>query len=592
MKRTLFLIIVIVLLVSLAFVLPSLMSKVLKEDIPLEPESVKVEDVAKTVTVAFDGNFQDIPSLYDYDKTEVTCMYVTVIEGKESEGTNHSLEEVNSYRNTQDIDNAQKILAEAIVRIGDETGPLEGSLGYDSVGPNATINVRGRTSTAYAQKSYKLKLYDNAGKWNGMSTIALNKHPADRTRLRNMLYYTMMEEVPYLIGLRTYFVHLYVCDKTSSGDGSDSYVDYGLYTAVEQPNNSFLKTHGLGGDGYLYKSVMCEFYRYEDSIKLVTDPTYDQLAFERVLEPKTSMDHSKLIAMLDAVNDYSRPISEVLEQYFDVDNLLSYMAFNILMDNPDSNAQNYYIYSPVNSDKWYFICWDGDGALFEYENDLRQNAYRESEWSNGISNFWGNILFQRMLTEKRYRDMLTERVQYLHENVVTSERLAELIARFRTVTDVYARALPDSTQLKVTFEDQDLILENMCYDTDISYEDYMESIQKAMPFYLDYVEKTDSGYDLAWFEAYSFSNEIIRYKVQIANDYTFSPDSIVFETETFSLNAKCPPLESGTYAFRVTAINSKGKETLPFDDYSTSDGPKEGMRVFHVNADGSVEMWN
>lgn len=591
MKRTVFLIVAIVLLFVIALVLPLLGEKKDSPEAPVQTEVVE-QKVEKTVTVAFDGMFEDIASLYDYDKTEVTCMYVTVLEGKESEGTNHSLEEVDSFRNTQDIINAEKILATAIVRIGDESGPVEGQVGYDAVGPNATINVRGRTSTEYAQKSYKLKLYDNAGTWNGMSTIALNKHPADRTRLRNMLYYTLMEDVPYLVGLRTYFVHLYVCDKTSSGDGSETYVDYGLYTAVEQPNNAFLKAHGLGKEGSLYKAVLNEFFRYEDKIKLVTDPTYDELVFAQVLEPKTTNDHSKLIEMLEALNNPDIPISEVLDKYFDVDNLISYVAFNLLMGNADSDAQNYYIYSPVNSDKWYLICWDGDSALQKYEDNLLDFGFQEAPWSEGIGNYWANNLFNRMFKEKKYRDMLTERIQYLHENVITSERINELVSQFRVVTDYYSRREPDASRLLCSFEQQDLILENLAYDTDLAYENYMNSLSTPMPFYLDDVTKVENGYHLVWGESYSFTNELIRYTVQVANDYTFEPESIVFETQTLTLEAICPVLESGVYCFRVTATNSAGKSCIPFDTYVSSLGSNAGMRVFQVNADGSVEMWN
>ncbi|NLC31890.1 MAG: spore coat protein CotH, partial [Clostridiales bacterium] len=68
---------------------------------------------------------------------------------------------------------------------------------------------------------------------------------------------------------------------------------------------------------------------------------YSLMTFSEVFEPKTSENHTKLIAMLDAVNDYSLPIERVVERYFDVNNITSYLAFNMLMANPDSSAQNY-----------------------------------------------------------------------------------------------------------------------------------------------------------------------------------------------------------------------------------------------------------
>ena len=39
---------------------------------------------------------------------------------------------------------------------------------------------------------------------------------------------------------------------------------------------------------------------------------------------------NSIAIMLDAVNNYEIPIEETVEKYFDVDNLLSYIAFNII----------------------------------------------------------------------------------------------------------------------------------------------------------------------------------------------------------------------------------------------------------------------
>src|SRR5699024_6712839 len=100
-----------------------------------------------------------------------------------------------------------------------------------------------------------------------------------------------------------------------------AFVDYGLFTQVEQPNGRFLRNHGLSQNGNLYKANMCEMYRYEDKIRLATDPLYDVNVFSEVLEPKNDEDHSKLIEMLEAVNNYTLPIEEVIGTYFDVENL-------------------------------------------------------------------------------------------------------------------------------------------------------------------------------------------------------------------------------------------------------------------------------
>ena len=81
-----------------------------------------------------------------------------------------------------------------------------------------------------------------------------------------------------MVGLRTQFVHLYVKDLTQADSGA--FVDYGLYTQVEQLNPTALKAHGLDQNGQLYKVNFFEFFRYEDAIRRKTDPAYDPVAFE------------------------------------------------------------------------------------------------------------------------------------------------------------------------------------------------------------------------------------------------------------------------------------------------------------------------
>lgn len=49
-----------------------------------------------------------------------------------------------------------------------------------------------------------------------------------------------------------------------------------------------------------------DFHRYEDTIKLADDPDYNQANFEGMLEIKGDSDHTKLIEMLDALNDESQ----------------------------------------------------------------------------------------------------------------------------------------------------------------------------------------------------------------------------------------------------------------------------------------------
>ena len=127
-------------------------------------------------------------------------------------------------------------------------------------------------------------------------TISLNKHSGDPVRFKNKLAYSLIQEIPEMIGARTQLVHLYVKDKTEGEDGL--FQDYGLYTQVEQINKTYLKNHGFDNDGALYQVGNFDWQRHEDVIMLATDANYDKDAFEQYLEVDGSEEHDTLIALL------------------------------------------------------------------------------------------------------------------------------------------------------------------------------------------------------------------------------------------------------------------------------------------------------
>ena len=198
-------------------------------------------------------HLRDNPELYTvYDDSGVVTMYLTVSRGNDSENTNHSWAQINHY-SAYDYAamGVPRYQVNALLQVGDENGPLPGELGYGVEAPNATVQIRGQTSSRNAQKNYKIELKKNKGSWRGQRTIALNKHMGEGLRFRNKMAYDLIKGIDQMMGLRTQFVHLYVKDLTDSDTGA--FVDYGLYTQVEQLNKTALKAHGLDSTGQLYK---------------------------------------------------------------------------------------------------------------------------------------------------------------------------------------------------------------------------------------------------------------------------------------------------------------------------------------------------
>ena len=533
-------------------------------------------------------HLRDNPELYTvYDDSGVVTMYLTVSRGNDSENTNHSWAEINHY-SVYDYEamGVPRYQVNALLQVGDENGPLPGELGYAVEAPNATVQIRGQTSSRYTQKNYKIKLKKNKGSWRGQRTIALNKHMGEGLRFRNKMAYDLIKGIDQMMGLRTQFVHLYVKDLTDSSSGV--FEDYGLYTQVEQLNKTALTAHGVDSNGQLYKINFFEFYRYEDVIRLTTDPAYDQTAFEKHLEIKGDSDHSKLIKMLDVLNDESSSMDdELFVTYFDKENIAYWMAFQLLTGNADTQSRNVYLYSPQNSEKWYFWDWDNDAMLRRKERKLK-NFSDSNSWDRGVSNYWGNILFRRCLQTQSYRDMLDTAMKELYA-YMNEERIQSMLEHYRSVTEKYVWQMPDRMNVPITHDEYEEVLKSIWPEIDENYNYYWESYRKPMPFFIGKPQVVNGSLLLNWDPSYNFEIENIYYTVELAKDYLFT--TTFFRQENLILpELTMDTLPAGQYFLRVRATNASGYTQDAFDYYVTETGKHYGMICFYVQPDGSIAV--
>ena len=513
-------------------------------------------------------------------------MYLTVRKGNSAENTDHTWTEVNTYsKYWYEENNINQYAVEGILQIGDENGPIPGELGYGETVPNTIVKIRGQTSTMRNQKNYKIEIKDGKGEWRGQQTINLNKHVSEGTRFINKLAYDLMKDIPEMMSARTQFVHLYVKDETEGIN--NVFEDYGLYTQVEQINKRYLKTHGLDSNGQLYKAEFFEFFRYEDAIKLSTDPTYDLDVFEDYLEVKGDSDHTKLIEMLEDVNDYSIPIEDTVEKWFDTENLFYWMGFHILMGNVDTQSRNYYLYSPLNVNKFYFISWDNDGSFNSLQDELRGQVSSEGSWMYGISNYWGNVLYQRLFKNEDYRNQLTQTMDILRTQYLTEDKINSLINMYRYVVKPYVYSMPDIIYAPFTEEEYESMANGIAGEIEKNYNTYLLSLEKPMPFYIGTPELIDGNLQFIWDAAYDFDNEDITYSVEIASDYLFQ--NVLYS----QLNQRIPqieisPLPAGQYFVRIRATNESGQTQDAFDYYNIDGRRIWGTRCFYVLPDGSI----
>ncbi|MDO4325031.1 MAG: CotH kinase family protein [bacterium] len=558
-----------------------------------EPLVSPDETYEKTDSAA-DSHLEDKLSLYEEDDLPMVTMYLTVGQGNADDGTNHTWAEVNAYsfEEYEEMGLDSPYQCEAVLQVGDEAGPVQGEFGYGVTAANAVVQIRGENASEQEQKSYRIDIKQGKGKWEDQKVVTLNKHVGDPLRITNKLCYSLMEGIPGMFSARTRFVHLYVKDKTEGEDGL--FVDYGLFTQTEQINKTYLKNHGLDEDGNLYKAENFDWGRHEDSIQPATASSFDQDAFEQYLEIKGSNnDHSGLIEMLEAVNDPSRNIREVLDTYFDRKNLYSWMAFHMLIGNKDTAHGSYYLYKPQAMDKWYFISWNNSGAFSEIFTRMRDEGYSAS-WSTGIFTYTGNVLFERIFQDEKCREEFADTVELLYEEYLTPEKIASLAEPMLLEVQKQVYSLPDSLHVKVTREEQEQIVREMAQETERNFYLFWESLEQPWPFHILEPQAEEDALTLCWEEAYCFQDPEektpVTYTVELADNYRFQ-DCIAKESKVEGTSLTVQKLPPGQYFIRVRAETSTGSSQDACEHYYTEQGTTiYSTQCFYIHEDGSAEL--
>jgi spore coat protein H len=459
-----------------------------------------------------------------------------------------------------------------IIQEGDENGPDENSLGYSKNLSNADFSIRGQSSRLEVQKSYKIKLHDRAGLWNGQKTINLNKHIDDRSRVKNKLTFDYVQKIPELPSLRTQFVQLHIRDLSSSSNNAD-FQSYGLYTHVEQVNERYLSSHGLNPYGHLYKVINFEFRIDETKMKTVDDPDFDIDQFETMLESKGNNDHSKLISMLQDLNDPNYNINEIVERYFDRENLLSWLAINLLFGNIDTEVNNYYLYSAPSSEKWYFIPWDYDKAWGWHTDEDRGLP----SWQTGLARYWNNKLFQRFLKDSNNVKQLNDKIEELSSTIITNKQTETFLNGYKSVVKPLVSQVPDKTYYPVNINQFEDFYHKLVLEPEYNKAVYYEQLEYPMPIFLGDPVKVNQSYQFHWDQSYDIQGDDLFYTFQLAKDIEFK--NIILEQKgLIEPNTSAAITEKGRYFWRVLISDTKGHQQIPFDYYIFDDSYYWGLR--------------
>ena len=559
---------------------------------PVPEPTPRAGDVVEKAADPVDSRLREDKTVYSdpSERDQMVTMYLTVRSGNAEDSTNHTWTEVNTYDTYYySQNNIERYACEAILQVGDENGPVEGEFGYGETVPNATVCVRGQTSSRNTQKNYKVRIKDGKGTYKDLQTLPLNKMESDYLRFRNKLAFDLMQDIPQMTAIRTQFVHLYVKDETEGGSGQ--FEDYGLYTRMEQMNKSYLEQHGLDRKGHLYKiNNMFEWYDYKPLMNPNLSDDKAMLDFSYYLEPKGEQDSQKLREVLSMVNDYTIYTEEIIDKYFDVENLAYYLAFHLLTGNNDVGARNAYIYSPLNSNRWYILSWDCDRTFELAYNEVYERSDGLS-WEQGITKYTNVTLFNRFLTVKKYRQALDDAIQDLRKNYLTADIIRDKVSVYRSIVYPYITTQPDNGHWNFTIEDFDYVTDCLPDEVEANYQCYLESLKKPWPFYVDVPRQIDKGkMHVNWNVSFDPNGESIEYTCILARDPGFtdviaSLDRITVPECVFDVD-----LAPGQYYIRVQATNESGYTQECFDYFNkdpTLHGKRYGCYAFVREKEGT-----
>ncbi len=188
----------------------------------------------------------------------------------------------------------------------------------------------------------------------GFKKLSLKNNYDDKSMMREKVAGDVFRNAG-LVGSHTAFYTLYV----DHGDGPQY---FGVYTMVEEVDDTVLDEQFSSDDGNLYKP--------DGDAASFASGTYDEDEFVKK-NNEDEADFSDVSSLLSILHNDSRTTDATtwrtdLDAVFDTDVFLKYLAANTVLQNWDTYGRmthNYYLYNSPDTSKLTWIPWDNNEAL-------------------------------------------------------------------------------------------------------------------------------------------------------------------------------------------------------------------------------------
>ncbi|MFI3248465.1 MAG: CotH kinase family protein [Rikenellaceae bacterium] len=232
----------------------------------------------------------------------------------------------------------------------------------------------------------------------GFKQLNLNNNYNDESLMREKVGSDLFRAFG-LASAQTSFCAVYI----DTGSGSQY---YGVYTIVEEVDDTVIKSQFSDGSGNLYKP--------DGDAASFKSGTYDTSEFYAKTNTSTT-DYSDMRSLYDALHSSNRTSDstawqEGVESLFNVDIFLRWLAVNCTIQNWDTYGvmtHNYYLYNNPSDGLLTWIPWDNNEA---FQSATGQYTIIEVSKVGSVSSSWPLIsyLYDIEEYEQRYKEYLQE----------------------------------------------------------------------------------------------------------------------------------------------------------------------------------------
>jgi len=300
------------------------------------------------------------------------------------------------------------------------------------------IRYKGNSSlsTAYQQGNNKLSFkldFDEFEddypslknqRFYGFKQLNLNNNYDDASLMREKVGADLFRQFG-LVSAETTFCVVYV----DNGSGSQY---YGVYTIVEEVDDTVLETQFTDGEGNLYKP--------DGDAASFANNTYDKGEMEKKTNEDEG-DYTDVKSLYTIINSSDRTNNTSvwksnLEEVFNVDGFLKWLAANTVIQNWDTYGNmthNYFLYNDPSTSKLTWIPWDNNESL-QYGKQYGSLSFSLDE----VSSSWPLISY--LIDDADYKQVYEDYLLQFVNEVFIPAQLSETYTTYYNLIKDYAYA--------------------------------------------------------------------------------------------------------------------------------------------------------